>query len=209
MNFFSASELFAFLQVLVINIVMSGDNVIVIGMVANRVAHKDRRRVIGWGMGAAIGLRLILALLALDLLAILGLTLAGGILLLWVAWRLYRDVATARSHHPKIAGKPAHAAQAVPFGRAIMQVAIADISMSVDNALAVAGAANQNIPVLIIGLVLSVAFMGIAANYVAKLLQRYPSLSWIGVLLVLYIALEMIWRGSGDIPELLRRLRFA
>ena len=100
----------------------------------------------------------------------------------------------------------ARAAHAVPFGRAILQVAIADISMSVDNALAVAGAANQNVPVLITGLVLSVAIMGIAAGYVAKLLQRYPSLSWLGVLLVLYIALEMIWRGTGDIPELLRRL---
>jgi YjbE family integral membrane protein len=205
----SASELFTFLQVLVINIVMSGDNVIVIGMVAGRVAPEDRRRVIGWGMGAAIGLRIVLALVALDLLAILGLTLAGGILLLWVAWRLYRDIVSARAHHGKTATRQEHGAHAVPFGRAIMQVAIADISMSVDNALAVAGAANQNVPVLIVGLVLSVAFMGIAATYVAKLLQRYPSLSWIGVLLVLYIALEMIWRGSGDIPELLRRLTFA
>ena len=95
---------------------------------------------------------------------------------------------------------------AVPFGHAIVQVAIADISMSVDNALAVAGAANQNIPVLVTGLVLSVAIMGAAANYVAKLLQRYTWLSWIGVLLVLYIALEMIWRGSGDLPELFNRL---
>ena len=203
---FSAAAAFAFLQVLVINIVMSGDNVIVIGMVAGRVAPKDRRRVIAWGMGAAIGLRVVLALLALDLLAILGLTLAGGILLLWVAWRLYRDVVAAHREHARKSIPHARAAHAVPFGRAILQVAIADISMSVDNALAVAGTANQNVPVLITGLVLSVAIMGIAATYVAKLLQRYPSLSWVGVLLVLYIALEMIWRGTGDIPELLRRL---
>src|SRR5438045_5626073 len=114
---------------------MSGDNVIVIGMVAGRVAPKDRRRVIGWGMGAAIGLRIILALVALDLLAILGLTLAGGILLLWVAWRLYRDIVSARAHHA--ATRHEHAAHAVPFARALLQVAIADISMSVDNALAV------------------------------------------------------------------------
>src|SRR5205085_1610775 len=102
-----------------------------------------------------------------------------------------------------------HAAHTVPFGRAILQVAIADISMSVDNVLAVAGAANQNVPVLIVGLVLSVAIMGVAASYVARLLQRYPSLSWIGVLLVLYVAVEMVWRGSGELPEILRRLTFA
>jgi YjbE family integral membrane protein len=201
---FSAAAAFAFLQVLVINIVLSADNVIVIGMTAGRVAAKDRRRVIAWGMGAAIALRIVLAVVALDLLAVLGLTLAGGILLLWVAWRLYRDIVAGHADRKtKSSGESAHA---VPFRRAIMQVAIADISMSVDNALAVAGAANQNVPVLIVGLVLSVAIMGIAASYVAKLLQRYPSLSWIGVLLVLYVALEMIWRGSGDIPELLRRL---
>src|SRR5207302_171668 len=110
-----------------------------------------------------------------DLLAVLGLTLAGGILLLWVAWRLYRDIVAAHADaKTKCRGEPA---PAVPFRRAIMQVAIADISMSVDNALAVAGAVNQNVPVLIVGLVLSVAIMGIAASYVAKLLQRHPSLS--------------------------------
>lgn len=205
MNLFSTAALFALLQVLVINIVMSGDNVIVIGAVAARVAPRERPRVIGWGMGAAIALRIILALLAVDLLAILGLTLAGGILLLWVAWRLYRDSVAGGVLEPAPAAL-GYAPAPVTFGRAILQVAVADVSMSIDNALAVAGAANRNVPVLIIGLVLSVAVMAVAANYVARLLQRHPWLSWVGVLLVLYVALEMIWRGSGDVPAILHRL---
>ena len=183
---FSSTALFALLQVLIINIVMSGDNVIVIGMVAGRVDAKERPRVIAWGMGAAIALRVVLALLAVDLLTVLGLTLAGGILLLWVAWRLYRDtLASSRKRRESDSHEPVHRAPPVTFGRAIAQVAIADVSMSVDNALAVAGAANQNLPVLFIGLVLSVGFMAVAATFVARLLQRHPYLSWVGVLLVL------------------------
>lgn len=219
MDLFSPAALSALLQVLVINIALSGDNVIVIGAVAARVESAKRPRVIGWGIGAAIALRIVLAVLAVDLLAILGLTLAGGILLLWVAWRLYRDSkalgvpdsAPARGPRPnsqrefggiETQGGPGK----VTFARAILQVAIADVSMSVDNALAVAGAANRNVPVLIIGLVLSVAVMAVAANYVARLLQRHAWLSWVGILLVLYVALSMIWRGSGDLPAILHRL---
>jgi YjbE family integral membrane protein len=201
---FSTTALFALFQVLLINVVLSGDNVIVIGAVAGRVDPKQRPRVIAWGLGAAIALRILLALLAVDLLAILGLTLAGGLLLLWVAWRLYRDALSGSETRPDIPAGSGH--PAVPFGRAIVQVAIADISMSIDNALAVAGAANQNVPVLVIGLVLSVAIMAVAANYVARLLERYPSLTYVGVLLVLYIAISMIWRGSGDVTRILHRL---
>src|SRR5947209_1965241 len=135
-----------------------------------------RRKTNNWSGAGAMRNSIWFTIVARDLLAILGLTLAGGILLLWVAWRLYRDVVAAHREHARKPIPHARAAHAVPFGRAILQVAIADISMSVDNALAVAGAANQNVPVLITGLVLSVAIMGIAAGYVAKLLQRYPSL---------------------------------
>ena len=206
MNLFSTTALFALFQVLLINIVLSGDNVIVIGAVAARVQPQLRPKVIAWGLGAAIALRVLLALLAVDLLAILGLTLAGGLLLLWVAWRLYRDASSGGEARAEGPAGSTHAAVPVSFSRAIIQVAIADISMSIDNALAVAGAANQNVPVLVIGLVLSVAIMVVAANYVAKLLQRYPSLTYVGVLLVLYISLSMIWRGSGEVSQLLRRL---
>lgn len=204
LDLFSTAALSALLQVLVINIVLSGDNVVVIGAVAARVAAQDRPRVIAWGMGTAIALRLVLAVIAVDLLQILGLTFAGGILLLWVAWRLYRD-SLARDV-PETSPAAPTGRPPVSFGNAILQVAIADVSMSVDNALAVAGAAKQNFAVLIIGLVLSVAIMAVAANYVARLLQRHPWLSWVGVLLVLYVALSMIWQGSGELPALLRRL---
>jgi YjbE family integral membrane protein len=214
LDLFSSSALFALAQVLMINIVLSGDNAVIIGMVAARVDPKDRRSVILWGMIAAVVLRILLALVAVDLLNILGLTLAGGIILLWVAWRLYRDI---REKHAEEAGIKTMAAQckpgsgeiprvasSVPLRRAIVQIAIADISMSVDNVLAIAGAANQNVPVLVIGLAVSVALMGVAANYIARLLQRYPALAYVGVLLILYVAVEMIWSGSSDVREIIR-----
>lgn len=205
MDLFSTQALSALFQVLVINIVLSGDNVIVIGAVAARVATAKRARVIAWGVGAAIALRIVLAVLAVDLLEILGLTLAGGILLLWVAWRLYRD-SLGRDMAESEPASQGRSPAPVTFAHAILQVAIADVSMSLDNALAVAGAASRNVPVLIIGLVLSVAIMAVAANYVARLMQRHPWLSWVGVLLVLYVALNMIWQGSGELPAVLHRL---
>jgi YjbE family integral membrane protein len=209
----SSSALFALAQVLLINIVLSGDNAVVIGMVAARVDAKNRRSVILWGMVAAVVLRILLSLVAVDLLNILGLSLAGGILLLWVAWRLYRDI---REQNAEKAGLEAMEAQrqpgdaevhtmtSVPLGRAIRQIAIADISMSVDNVLAIAGAANQNVPVLVIGLGVSIALMGVAATYIARVLQRFPALSYVGVALIVYVAGEMIWDGSEDLPEILR-----
>jgi YjbE family integral membrane protein len=214
---FSYSALLAFVQVLMINIVLSGDNAVVIGMVAARVAPDNRNRVIMWGMVAAVVLRLILAVVAVDLLQVIGLTLAGGILLLWVAWRLYRDIREQSREKEGLAAisarqaGTAHAVQIagayVPFRRAIFQIAVADVSMSVDNVLAIAGAASEHVVVLVIGLVLSIALMGVAATYVAKLLQRYPALSYIGVLLVVYVGIEMIWDGTGDVPEILEFLR--
>jgi YjbE family integral membrane protein len=209
LDLLSTSALLALLQVLMINVVLSGDNAVVIGMVAARVEPKDRPSVILWGMVAAVVLRILLALVAVDLLNILGLSLAGGVVLLWVAWRLYRDIReqkeelAAHAADGKKAG--AHASSTVvPLKRAILQIAVADISMSVDNVLAIAGAANQNIAVLVIGLVVSIAFMGVAATYIARLLQRYPALSYIGVLLIIYVGAKMIWEGSDDLPELMR-----
>jgi len=217
LDLFSYSALLAFVQVLMINVVLSGDNAVVIGMVAARVSPENRNKVIMWGMIAAVVLRLLLALVAVDLLQVLGLTLAGGILLLWVAWRLYRDI---REQSQEKAGLETMAARkaggahvsemtavVVPFRRAIFQIAVADVSMSVDNVLAIAGAAEGHVVVLVIGLILSIALMGVAATYVAKLLQRYPALSYIGVLLIIYVGAEMIWEGSGDVPEIMRLFR--
>jgi YjbE family integral membrane protein len=213
-DLFSYSALFALFQVLMINIVLSGDNAVIIGMVAARVAPRDRHLVIFWGMAAAVVMRLGLAVVAVDLLNVLGLTLAGGIVLLWVAWRLYRDIneeQQAKESLQAVSGdsKPHYAAgrppaSAVPLRRAIWQIAIADISMSVDNVLAIAGAAEDNVPVLVIGLVVSIALMGIAAAFIAKLLQRYPALSYVGVVLIVYVGVEMIWEGSGDVPEIMK-----
>ena len=200
-----------------INIVLSGDNAVVIGMVAARVAQANRHKVILWGMVAAVVLRIVLSIFAVELLNVIGLSLAGGIILLWVAWRLYRDIREEKEEKAALAvmeadraernpeGPPAQLA-VVPLRRAIFQVAVADISMSVDNVLAIAGAANENIAVLVIGLVLSIGLMGIAATYIAKLLQRYPALSYVGVVLIVYVGLEMIWDGSADLPEILRTL---
>ena len=213
MDLFSTSALVALAQVLMINVVLSGDNAVVIGMVAARVDSEHRRKVIVWGMGAAVVLRVLLALVAVDLLNVLGLSLAGGIILLWVSWRLYRDIREGKEEKAGLAtmeaqGQPGDEAPSprstVPLGRAILQIAIADISMSVDNVLAIAGAASQNVPVLVIGLVVSIALMGVAATYIARLLQRYPALSYVGVLLIVYVAGEMIWDGSGDLPELMK-----
>jgi YjbE family integral membrane protein len=203
----------AAVQIMGINILLSGDNAVVIGMVAARVSPKDRRSVILWGMVAAVVLRILLALVAVDLLNILGLSLAGGIILLWVAWRLYRDIREQKEERAALdsfraangeEGSAPPSSIAVPLRRAIWQIAVADISMSVDNVLAIAGAANQNVPVLVIGLVVSIALMGVAATYIARLLQHYPALSYIGVALIIYVAVEMIWEGSGDLPELMR-----
>ena len=219
MDLFSYPALFALFQVLMINIVLSGDNAVIIGMVAARVAPSQRHLVIFWGMMAAVILRVLLAIVAVDLLNVLGLTLAGGIVLLWVAWRLYRDikeeehekrkavatvVADAKQSHPQKHASARTPAHGVSLRNAIWQIAVADISMSVDNVLAIAGAANDNVMVLVIGLVVSVALMGIAATYIAKLLQRYPALAYVGVAQIVDVGQEMIWQGSGDVPEIIK-----
>jgi len=211
----SSAALFALFQVLLINIVLSGDNAVVIGMVAARSEPKRRGQVILWGMVAAVVLRIVFAVIAVDLLNILGLLLAGGVVLLWVAWRLYRDI---REHKEEDEGVEAiEAAEKgsvtnemstshIPLSRAIWQIAVADVSMSVDNVLAIAGAASENLAVLIVGLVVSVALMGVAASFIARLLQRYPALAYVGVVLIVYVAAEMIWEGSEDVPALMELL---
>jgi YjbE family integral membrane protein len=213
-DFFSYSSFLTLTEILMINIILSGDNAVIIGMVASRVAEQDRQRIIMWGMGAAVVLRIVLSIFAVQLLNVVGLTLAGGIVLLWVAWRLYRDIreaaheeaCDAANSHQGQGGHAGSHAHAMPLGVAIRQIAIADISMSVDNVLAIAGAANDNIPMLIVGLLVSVVLMGVAANIIAGLLQKYPALSYVGVALIVYVGGEMIWEGSEDLPEIMHML---
>jgi YjbE family integral membrane protein len=191
-------ELVALFQVLLIDLVLAGDNAIVVGLAVNGLPPELRRRAILFGVTAATLLRIGFALVTLQLLAIVGLLLAGGILLLWVCWRMYRELRRSNTSHP--------GADAAPktMRDAIMQIVLADLSMSLDNVLAVAGAAREHPWVLVLGLALSVVLMGAAASLVARLLDRYRWLAWIGLAIVLYIACKMIWEGSHEVMVSMR-----
>ncbi|MEA1677333.1 TerC family protein [Nitrospirillum sp. BR 11163] len=196
------AELTALIQVLLIDLVLAGDNALVVGMAASGVPEDKRRKVIFWGIGVAVLMRIGFALLATRLLDIIGLTLAGGILLLWVCWKLWRELrqhgkeqqAAGEGHEaqmPSLAGKS--------VGTAIRQIALADVSMSLDNVLAVAGAAEDHTWVMVLGLILSVALMGAAATLIARLLARYFWISYIGLAIIAYVACHMIWDGSTEV----------
>lgn len=194
---------FALAQVIIIDLVMAGDNAVVIGMAAARLPPDMRHKVIFWGLAAAVIMRVAMATVTVELFAFVPLRVVGGILLLWVAWRLFRDVRSMNAN-PHDGGDDGHAALAfadpgtgkILMRRAIVQITIADISMSLDNVLAVAGVAIHHVWVLGIGLVLSIGLMGIAANMVAKMLNKHPWISYAGVFIVLYVALNMIWHGG-------------
>jgi YjbE family integral membrane protein len=198
----------ALLQVILIDIVLAGDNAVVIGMAASRVPVAQRARVIFWGLAAAVVLRIGLAMLTATLLAIIGLMFAGGILLLWVTWRFYRDIKEGQEdevgHHTITTGGSDHPKARPPLDdkgvrRAIGHIIVADISMSLDNVLAVAGAAREHVWVLAVGLILSIAMMGIAASMIAKLLRKHPWINYAGLIIVFYVALRMIWDGGHEI----------
>jgi YjbE family integral membrane protein len=197
-------ELIALLQVIVIDVVLAGDNAIVVGLAASRVAPELRARVIFWGIAGAVVLRIAFAAVTVQLLAIVGLTLAGGILLLWVCWKMYREI----THTPHPVGVGAQAVSnksdnetvaTMGFWSAITQIIIADVSMSLDNVLAVAGAAKGHTWVLVVGLAIAVVLMAVAATYIARLLATYPWITWVGLLIILYVAGDMIWRGSHEV----------
>lgn len=195
-------ELSALLQVILIDIVLAGDNAIVVGMAASRVAPELRSKVIFWGIAGAVVLRIFFAAITAQLLSVVGLLLAGGILLLWVCWKMYREIQAMQAAHREaaIAEDPSQVEiHKTAIGAAIVQVIVADASMSLDNVLAVAGAAKGNLWVLVVGLALSIVLMAIAANMIARLLARYPWIMWFGLLTILYVALHMVWQGSHQI----------
>ncbi len=201
---FEYKNLAALLQIIIIDFVLAGDNAIVVGLAASRVAPEYRMKVIFWGIAGAVVLRIMFAAVATQLLTIVGLTFAGGILLLWVCWKMYREISAHQPQPAMAGGAPAEGAgspnyKGVSIGAAILQVIIADVSMSLDNVLAVAGAARGNIVILAIGLTVAIIFMAVASAYIAKLLARYFWITWIGLLVILYVALEMIWKGSHQI----------
>jgi YjbE family integral membrane protein len=195
------SELVALLQIIVIDVVLAGDNAIVVGMAAARVAPEMRSRVILWGIAGAVVLRIAFAAVTVQLLAIVGLTLAGGILLLWVCWKMYRELRFAPHAASAGAAVSESSVEAKPlsFWSAIVQIVIADVSMSLDNVLAVAGAAKGHTTILVIGLAIAVVLMAVAASFIARLLARFPWVTWVGLVIVLYVALEMMWRGSLEV----------
>lgn len=185
----------AFLQVVLIDLVMSGDNAIIIGMAVAGLPKENRGKIIFWGVAGATLLRIGFAAVTTQLLQIIGLTLAGGLLLLWVAWRMYREL--------RAKGRPeaGEGAPAVPktAAQAMLQIIVADISMSLDNVLAVAGAARDHLMVLWFGLALSVVLMAVASNFIARILDRYHWVAWIGFLIIVYVAGDMIWDGTHEV----------
>jgi YjbE family integral membrane protein len=193
--------LIALAQVVMIDVALAGDNAIVVGMAASRVAAGMRRRVIFWGIGGAVVLRVLFAAITTRLFDIIGLTLAGGIILLWVCWKMYRELRRGPEAEAILAegARPSEPQTAMSFRAAVTQIIVADLSMSLDNVLAVAGAAKNNLIILVIGLALSIVLMAVAANFIAKLLVRHAWISWLGLAIVLYVALEMIWRGFFEV----------
>jgi YjbE family integral membrane protein len=190
-------------QVILIDLTMAGDNVVIMGTLTSGLAARDRRRVIMLGVAIAVVFLIGFALVATQLLKFTGLLLAGGLLLLWVAFNMYRELRPARE---VTADDPVTAAVEGPpasktFLQAAVQITIADLSMSLDNVLAVAAAAREHPSVLFVGLVLSVTLMGVAATYVARLVHRFPLLAWLGLLMILYVALKMVWEGWHDVAR--------
>jgi YjbE family integral membrane protein len=195
---FDPQALGAFFSVIVIDLVLAGDNAVVVGMAAAGLPPAQQRRVIAIGIAFATVLRIALALVTVQLLEIIGLTLAGGILLLWVAWKMFRELRPAQS-----AGDANHPVKPRSFRQALFQVVLADVSMSLDNILAVAGTARDHIWVLVAGLTLSVALMGVASTIVARVLDRYRWIAWIGLGIVAFVAIRMIYDGSQEVLEVI------
>jgi YjbE family integral membrane protein len=193
----------ALIEILMIDIVLAGDNAIVVGALAAGLPSDQRKKVIMIGVLAALVLRIVFALVVSQLLQIVGLVLAGGILLLWVAWKMYREL-RSEEEKPEIPGNERSGMRpARTFASAAWGVAVADVSMSLDNVLAVAGAARDHPWILVFGLVLSVVLMGVAANFIAGYIERYRWIAWVGLLVILWVALKMIWEGAAHVAPVI------
>jgi YjbE family integral membrane protein len=187
-------DLVTLAQVMMIDVALAGDNAVVVGLAVAGLPARQKRPAILLGIGGATAIRIAMGAVALQLLAIIGLLLAGGILLLWVCWKMFREL--RRSHRVVVDG-----AGTKTLRQAMMQIVLADVSMSLDNVLAVAGAAHDRFWVLVTGLLLSVGLMGLAAGLIARLLERHRWVAWIGLLIVLYVAVDMIWNGGHEVAE--------
>ncbi|WP_341894154.1 TerC family protein [Ferrovibrio terrae] len=204
----TAAEMSAFAQVILIDVILSGDNAIVIGMAVAGLPAAQRNKIIVYGILAATVLRIMFASVAVQLLQIIGLTLAGGILLLWVAWKMWRELrAQAKAAKDGAnGGEPAEKPAPKTQREAVMQIIVADLSMSIDNVLAVAGAARDHPYILGFGLVLSIALMAVASKAIARLLDRYHWIAYIGLVIIAYVALKMIWDGGHQVAPFIPAL---
>ena len=210
-----ASQASALGQVLMIDLVLAGDNAVAVGLAAAALAPEQRKKAILIGLAAAVILRIGFALITVQLLAIVGLLLAGGILLLWVCWKMWRELQEQKTHDQAEASAEMDMALSVhhgggpppealgikrkTFGAALLQIMIADVTMSLDNVLAVAGAAHEHPWIMVFGLVLSIALMGLAATFIARLLNQYRWIGYVGLVIVLYVAVHMIWDGGRSV----------
>ena len=202
----SPSALSALVQVLLIDLVLAGDNAVAVCLAAGGLPAEMRRKAIFWGLAAAVVTRIGFALITAQLLGVVGLLFAGGLLLLWVCWKMWRELRD-QAHADEVAAEaamdsdPTTEPKVKPktFRAALIQILIADVSMSLDNVLAVAGAAREHPAILVFGLLLSIALMGVAAHAIARLLHRYRWIGYIGLLIVLYVALQMIWEGHRTV----------
>jgi YjbE family integral membrane protein len=205
-SFLTPGAIAAFFEILAIDIVLAGDNAIVVGALAAGLPPEQRKKVIMIGVLAALVLRILFALIVTQLLQVVGLVLAGGLLLLWVAWRMYREIRNPNESpgSEEIVGDERSGLSAAKsFSSAAWGVAVADVSMSLDNVLAVAGAARDHPWVLVFGLVLSVVLMGIAASVIARYIERYRWIAWLGLIVILWVALKMIFEGAAHVAPVI------
>lgn len=211
LTIFTPEGLSALAQVIMIDLVLAGDNAVVIGLAAAGLPKEQRGKAILIGIVAATVLRILFASVTVQLLQIIGLLLAGGVLLLWVCWKMWREL-RSQSHHDAdaldaINGDTAPGVPRKTLRQAVWQITLADISMSLDNVLAVAGAAREHPIILVFGLALSIALMGLAASFIAKLLQKHRWIAYVGFVIILYVALDMCYRGVLEIwPDAVTRL---
>ena len=204
----------ALLSVLMIDLVLAGDNAVAVGLAAAGLQPNQRKKAILWGLAAAVTMRIGFALITMQLLAIVGLLLAGGVLLLWVCWKMWQELREGAHEHDNEAmealatedldadGAVADDAPKKTFAQAATQIVVADVSMSLDNVLAVAGAAKDHPTVLVIGLALSIAMMGFAASWIASLLNKHRWIAYVGLAIIVYVALKMMWEGWHEVEPI-------
>lgn len=198
-GFVSPEVVSAFFGVIMIDLTLAGDNAVVIGLAAGGLPAQQRKKAIVIGILAATLMRIGFASVAVQLLQIVGLLLAGGLLLLWVAWKMWLEIRTPDPDPHADQGETSLEAPTKTLRQAVVQIIVADLSMSLDNVLAVAGAAREHPWVLVFGLALSIVLMGVAATYIARLLQRYRWIAWVGLAIILFVALKMIWQGGYEV----------